>query len=166
MLGRLMDRELQAAVGEALLDLDPDHNLPRSELRKIAEEVVEENKVTDGEWQYQRIQESKKEFMRKRNIARVRGYAPFCSLNQRVYTKLVQSFGDQIIDIMKNYLDDPEDIYSKWSYRFAYTLNEIGVEECLEHKEEIYEFVTGHVKWRENQEMYTENYREWISKED
>ena len=43
-----MDMELQAAVFEAINDLDPDHNLPKSELRKIAEDVIAEGKVTDG----------------------------------------------------------------------------------------------------------------------
>ncbi|NRA44580.1 MAG: hypothetical protein HRU09_06445 [Oligoflexales bacterium] len=158
-----MDMELQAAVFEAINDLDPEHNLPQSELRKIAEDVIAEGKVTDGEWVYERVQDSKKDFARKRNIARIRGYAPFSSLNQRVYNKLIESFGDEVIEIMKNYLADPEDIYSKWSYRFAYTLNEIGIEACAKHKEQIYEFVTTHPKWEENMEKCSESYRDWIS---
>ena len=157
-----MDHELREAVIEAINDLNTNHNLPKSELRKLAEDAIEEDKVTDGEWLYERVMESKKAFAKKRNIARIRGYAPFCSLNQRVYNKLVEDFGEQVIDIMKAYLDDPEDIYSKWSYRFAYTLNDIGIDECLHNKENIYEFVTGHPKWNENFEKCSENFRDWI----
>ena len=157
--------ELKAAVVEAIEDLDGDHKLPKSEIRRIVEEVIEQGKVTDGEWVYQRIQLSKKEFVRKRNIARIRGYAPFCSLNQRVYIKLIESFGEEIIEIMKTYLADPEDIYSKWSYRFAYTVHEIGLSECKAHKEKIYEFVTSHPLWEQNYEKCSEAFRLWISRE-
>ena len=158
-----MDMELHAAVMEIIEGLDSRHNLPRSELRKIAEDTITEDRVTDGEWLYQRVQQSKKEFIRKRNIAHVRGYAPFCSLNQRVYNKLRESFGDDVLDLMRKYLADPEDIYSKWSYRFASTVAQIGIEECLKHKDEVYVFVTTHSVWEKNQQNYAENYRNWIT---
>ena len=158
-----MDMELHAAVMDLIGSLDPGHNLPRSELRKIAEDTIAEDKVTDGEWLYQRIQQSRKEFRRKRNIAHVRGYAPFCSLNQRVYNKLLEAFGEDVLGLMRKYLADPEDIYSKWAYRFASTVIRIGLKECLQHKEEVYSFVTGHSLWKQNQEHFLENYRNWIA---
>ena len=158
-----MDMELHAAVIEIIEGLDPRHSLPRSELRKIAEDAIAEDMVTDGEWLYQRVQLSKKEFIRKRNIAHIRGYAPFCSLNQRVYNKLKESFGTEVLELMKKYLADPEDIYSKWSYRFARTVSEIGLDECLRHQDAVYNFVTNHPLWQENQQKCLESYRDWVS---
>lgn len=158
-----MDRELHAAVFEALSELDPQHNLPRSELRRIAEEAVLEGKVTDGEWQFQRLQESKREFMRKRNIARIRGYAPFSSLTQRVYTQLLRTFGQEVLELMKSGLADPEDIYSKWAYRFAATVSQIGLDVCRQNREVLYEFVTSHPIWEQNAAGNLERYKEWIS---
>lgn len=158
-----MDMELHAAVMEIIGSLDSGHNLPRSEIRKIAEDTIIEDKVTDGEWLYQRIQLSKKDFRRKRNLAHIRGYAPFCSLNQRVYRRLRETFGEDILNLMRKYLADPEDIYSKWAYRFASTVAAIGCDECLKHKENIYTFVTMHPLWEQDQETFSDRYRDWIT---
>lgn len=161
-MGTDIDLDLQKAVLEAINDLDSEHELPASEQSKIARDAVAEDRVTDGEWIYQRMQESKADYRRKRNMAKVRGYAPFTSLSKRVYTKLVETFGMEMMDLMKTYLKDPEDIYTKWCYRFLATIDLIGRDVCFEHRDELYSFVIKHPKWESERESVMDRFNEWI----
>ncbi len=159
------DEALHKAVFDSIDDLDPEHHLPRSEKNKIAYDTVLEQKITDGEWVFQKIQESKKEFKRRRNVALFRGYEPFTCLNKRVYRKLIATFGEEVIFLMRDNLSDPEDIYPKWGYRFAYAVKEIGLDDCRNNCDNIYEFVTQHPKWEETREISATKFQEWINED-
>lgn len=157
-----MDLQLQEAIFQVINDLDPRHRLPQSELRKIANSTITQNKVTDGEWLFGQIQQSKKEFRRRRNVARIRGYAPFSSLNKRLFDKLTRRFDHRIIELMKDNLADPEDIYGNWFFRFAWTIEAIGVEQCYLNRDTLYHFVTGHSCWQDKKADCKKEFRELL----
>jgi hypothetical protein len=158
-----IDHELQRAVMDLIGEIDPHHKLPRSELSRVARRVIVEEKVADGDWIFQAVQEAKKEIIRKRNIAYLRGYAPFSCLNKRIVTKLEESFGCDMLELMKKYLKDPEDIYTKWAYRFAHTVDAIGKDICRAHEHNIYSFVTRHPQWEDNKENFLADFEVWIT---
>jgi hypothetical protein len=160
---REVDHELQRAVMDLINDLDPHHKLPHAELARVARRVIVEEKVADGEWIFQAVQEAKKEIIKKRNIAYLKGYGPFTCLNKRIYVKLQETFGNDMLEIMRKYLKDPEDIYTKWAYRFAHTVNAIGRDKCRAHEHEIYSYVTRHPLWEENKEQFLVDFEAWIT---
>lgn len=162
MLHQQFDIELRDAICDVIDDLDPRHRVPRSEVRHLAEFALREGKATDGEWMFGCLQAAKKEMNRKRNIAKLRGYTPFSNLNLRVYKKLKETFGEDVLQLMQDGLRDPEDIYSKWAYRFACAVRDIGFEECVRHKGDLYQFVLGHMVWEENFAAYSESFADWL----
>ncbi|MDD9950921.1 MAG: hypothetical protein OXT67_05085 [Zetaproteobacteria bacterium] len=162
MLQPQVDTELRDAICDVIDDLDPRHRIPRSEVRHLAEEAILEHKATDGEWIFKRLQAAKKEMNRKRNIAKLRGYAPFSNLNLRVYRRLHETFGEDFLQLMQTGLRDPEDIHSKWAYRFACAVQDIGLEECKSRADDLYQFVMGHAVWERNFVKYNESFADWL----
>ncbi len=158
-----LDQELISVIVDNLKDLAPETKLPLSELRQIALQMIDEGKLDDGAWAMQQIGKAEHEIFKKRNIARVKGYYPFINLSKRVYQNLLKTFGEPVIGLMREALNDPEDIYTKWAFRFAHTLREIGFEECLDHKQEIYEFITTHRLWESNKEKCFQEFESWIT---
>ncbi len=158
-----VDHELQRAVMDLITEVDPHHKLPHAELARVARRVIVDEKVADGEWIFQAVQEAKREIVKKRNIAYLRGYAPFTCLTKRIVTKLEESFGADMLDIMKLYLKDPEDIYTKWAYRFAHAVHAIGKDICRAQEHNIYLFVTRHPLWEENKEKFLAEFEGWIT---
>ena len=156
------DAQLVEAMIEFFHELVPDASLPISELRHIAEEMVELQKIDDADWAIERIENSSKEFLRKRNLAKIRGYYPFTCLGKRVYTKLKTTFGNPVLILMQKQLKDPEDIYPKWAYRFAYTCTAIGLDVCTQQGYDLYHFVTKHSQWEALKDKVHELYLPWI----
>lgn len=154
-----VDPLLIEAVAENVKELVSGSHLPASEFRQIAREMVQEGRITDGDWAIERIKMSQKDIFRKRNIAKVRGYSPFINLSKRVFSKLNDRFGPEIIDLMRVLLADPEDIYPKWAFRFALAIEKIGFNEVRLHQEDFYEFVTESEVWQEIEETHFQEFQ-------
>ena len=160
-----VDQEICETIAQSLKELNPRAGIPRTEFLKIAREMIESGKIDDGDWALSRIRESRDDFRRRRNFAKLKGYAPFTCLSKRMYEKVRHTFGDEMIEILKTYLEDPEDIHIRWGYRFAYTLNKIGHTECLAHADYLHKFVTTHALWEELKEEIFQAYQEWVTQD-
>ena len=158
-----MDTELVVAVVDSLNELRSRCGLPKSELRKIAIKMIKERKLSDADWALEQLDLAQEHMARRRNLARVRGHMPFTSLSKTVYQKLSKSFGDDVMQLMACHLENPEDVFARWAFRFALAIREIGLEECSRHREHLYHYVTEHDVWKAKTVSFNgKDFRSWL----
>lgn len=125
--------------------------LPVKYLKRLAGQILQYDKLGEEEWIEERLSRLHEQWEEeKTRRARQYGYYPFVQFTPDIYQAIAQEYGDWVLESMRAHLDDPTRIFPNWAAQFAATLTKIGRDQCHEHREDLYRFVTGHPAWEES----------------
>ena len=125
--------------------------LPFRYLKHLARQMLKHNKIDDSEWIESELVKYHEEWeQEKTETAQVGGYYPFIQLNQDIYQAIIDNYGQWVIELMQNHLDDPTRIFPGWAAQFAAAAVKIGKRNnAKKHHDDLYRFVTSHECWQE-----------------
>lgn len=124
------------------------YNLPSSSFQKIAQDMLNSDRMGDGGWIARALLRERKRIQTVRSCSRKFGYAPFSNLGFYTYRWIREQYAGWVLPLMAAGLEKPEDIYPVWGVQFADAMDALGRKAC-ESTDDLYAFVTGSLAWTE-----------------